>query len=62
MTKKTDSDYTQKYKAKRQSKEVRFDLYLDVEIEKQIYEKIKAEPRGNAKAVILELLRKHYEI
>lgn len=57
---KTDSDYSKKYAEKRKGVKFTLEFYLDDELEKKLYDNLKAEPRGSAKKLILELLENHY--
>lgn len=55
-----DSSYTKKYDEKRQAIRLPLNFYQDDPIEKQIYDLLCAEK--NKKQVILEALKKHYNI
>lgn len=59
---KSDSEYAKKFAEKRKAVRFPIDFYHDDEIEKAVYESLKAEPKGSAKKLIIQLLREHYSI
>lgn len=56
---KPDSEYTKKYRDKRQTKTIKADLYLDDPTEQQIYECWQNET--DKKALLVKLLKEHYK-
>lgn len=57
---KRDSEYSKKYDEKRKVERIPLNLYQDDPVEKEIFERLNNEK--NKKSVIIEALKKHYEI
>ena len=58
VQRKSDSEYTKKYRDKRQTKTIKADLYMDDETERQIHENWLKEP--DKKGLLVKLLKKQY--
>lgn len=60
-TRKTDSENTQKYKAKRQTHRIEFNLYADNEVERKLIEKCKdLTANRELKTVIVQALNDYF--
>lgn len=60
VQRKPDSEYAKKYRDKRQTKTIKADLYMDDQVEKQIYDLLQEEP--SKKELLVKLLKQHYQL
>lgn len=61
MKRQPTTAYTKKYAKKRQAVRVVIEFYLDDPEQKQLYERLRQEPKGKVKQIILAALNQHYE-